>query len=75
MFTKCIFESRKIILKNSIFTFTTQNLTIPIIQLDKYLNKSEGWKQECKLASECLHEAGIIILRDSVKYNFNTLES
>jgi hypothetical protein len=71
MFTKYLYKSSKCILKNSKYTFSSQDLTMPIIQLDKYINKSQGWEQECKLASECLHDTGILVIKDSVKINLN----
>jgi len=49
------------------FNFTSMNLEVPTINLEKFINKSQGWEQECKLAAECLHETGILVLQDSVK--------
>lgn len=41
---------------------------IPTIDLDKFINKKQNWESECKLAAECLHETGIMIVKDPVKH-------
>jgi hypothetical protein len=53
------------------FNFSSMNLDIPTINLEKFINKSQGWEQECKLAAECLHDTGILVLQDSVKFEIN----
>jgi hypothetical protein len=44
----------------------SEHLEMPIIDLRKYLNKSEGWERECKLTADCLHDTGILVVRDPV---------
>jgi hypothetical protein len=44
----------------------SEDLEMPIIDLRKYLNKSEGWERECKLTADCLHDTGILVVRDPV---------
>ena len=39
---------------------------IPIVDIDKFLNKSQNWEKECKIAAECLHDTGIMIVKDPV---------
>jgi hypothetical protein len=61
--------TRKLISKFSKYTirnFSVGELTMPVIDLAKFINKSEGWKEECKLVGECLHETGILVVRDPV---------
>lgn len=48
------------------FNFSSYDLDIPTINLDKFMNKSQGWEQECKIAADCLHDTGILVVRDSV---------
>lgn len=52
------------------FCGSIDELQIPTIDLDKFLNKSQNWERECKLAAECLHDTGIMIVRDPVRINF-----
>lgn len=47
------------------YSFSTE-LNVPVIDLDKFMNKTEGWKDECKKTAECLHETGILLIKDSV---------
>lgn len=44
----------------------TQELKLPIIDVEKYLKKSNGWEAECKLVADCLHETGILCIKDPV---------
>lgn len=53
-------------LKSCSFKPFSQAISLPTIDVDKYLNKSQGWEKECKLASDCLHETGILIIKDPV---------
>lgn len=53
--------------KFSKFNFSSYDLEVPIINFDKFINKSQGWEQECKLAAECLHDTGILVVKDSVQ--------
>ena len=41
-------------------------LDMPIVDIDKFLNKGENWERECKTAAECLNQSGIMIVRDTV---------
>jgi hypothetical protein len=41
-------------------------LNMPIIDIDKFNNKSQGWESECKLLADCLHDTGIIVIKDRV---------
>jgi hypothetical protein len=52
------------------FSTSSLDLTMPIIDMDKFINKSQGWEKECKIAAECLHDTGIIVIKDPVKINF-----
>ena len=52
--------------KFSKFRFT-QDLTMPIIDFDKFLNKSQGWEAECKLTADCLHDTGILCVKENVR--------
>ena len=46
----------------------SEELKMPVIDLKKFLDKSEGWEKECKLTAECLHDTGILVVKDPVKY-------
>jgi hypothetical protein len=59
-----IFSS--ILNKVSKFNFSSTDLTVPTIDLDKFTNKREGWEKECKLTADCLHDTGILVIKDSV---------
>lgn len=48
--------------------FQSTELTLPVINVDKYLKKSEGWQTECKLVAECLHETGVLCIKDPVSH-------
>eukprot|EP00347_Sterkiella_histriomuscorum_P013073 403366126 len=37
---------------------------VPIIDVEKYLNKEDGWEVECDKVAECLHKFGILIFKD-----------
>lgn len=45
----------------------SEDLSMPVIDFKKFLNKSEGWEKECKLTAECLHDTGILVVRDPVR--------
>ncbi len=47
----------------------SSELNLPIIDVEKYLNKSEGWKAECKLVAECLHDTGVLCIKDPVRFH------
>jgi hypothetical protein len=56
-------------LKNRLFktqTFSFTELSMPIVDLRKFIQKSQGWENECKLTAECLNETGILVIRDPV---------
>jgi len=48
------------------FNFSSYDLEVPTIDSDKFINKSQGWEQECKIAAECLHDTGILVVKDKV---------
>lgn len=56
------------LLKNVIKAFSSSNdeVKIPTIDIYKFINKSQNWETECKLAAECLHDTGIMIVKDPV---------
>lgn len=38
---------------------------MPVIDIQAYFEKKEGiWENECKKVAECLHNFGILIIRD-----------
>ena len=48
----------------------SEDLTMPVIDFKKFLDRSEGWEKECKLTAECLNETGILCIKDPVsKFN------
>ena len=47
-------------------SFFSEDLNMPIIDFKKFLDRSEGWEKECKLTAECLHDTGILVVRDPV---------
>lgn len=50
-------------LKNQHFSFS-KVLDLPIIDVNKYLNRVEGWEKECKIVSDCLYETGVLCIKD-----------
>lgn len=50
------------------FSGSIKEFHIPTFDLDKFINKKQNWEKECKLVAECLHETGIIIVKDPVKH-------
>jgi hypothetical protein len=52
--------------KQTIRNFSVKELSMPIIDLTKFINKSEGWEKDCKTISDCLHETGILVVKDPV---------
>ncbi len=61
-------SSSNTFLKKSIRNFSSElnEANMPTIDIDKFINKGQNWEKECKLAAECLHETGIMVVRDSV---------
>ena len=47
--------------------YKVSELTMPVIYMDKFMNRSEGWEKECKTLAECLNETGIMVVKDKVK--------
>ncbi len=52
---------------NRLFCLSVDDINMPIIDIDKFLNKGQNWERECKNAADSLHETGIMIVKDSVK--------
>ncbi len=42
---------------------------LPIIQLDKFLQKNADYMEECKKVVDCLHKYGILIVKDPVRFS------
>jgi hypothetical protein len=59
---KLIKNISKITIKN----FSVSELSMPIIDLSKFINKSEGWEKDCKTVGDCLHDTGILVVKDPV---------
>jgi len=38
---------------------------IPTVDVEKFLNRGEGWEEECKKAAESFHLYGVVIMKDS----------
>ena len=63
---------------NSIFKISKKNiseLTLPVIDAKKYMNKSQNWESECKLVAQCFHETGVLAVLDPVSIFLRILES
>lgn len=45
-------------------------LSLPTIDVNKYLNKSTGWEKEAKLVADCLHDTGVLVIKDPVRNLF-----
>ncbi len=67
----CGLKNIQTIFKVQKFNFS-EDLTMPIIDFKKFLDRSEGWEKECKITAECLHDTGILCIRDPVS-NLNFL--
>lgn len=39
-------------------------IDVPTVDIQKWLDKAEGWKEECQKAAESLHQYGIVIIKD-----------
>ena len=39
-------------------------LELPSVDAQKFLAKAEGWEEECKKAAECLHNYGVVVMKD-----------
>ena len=50
-----------------LFSSSNDTLEVPIIDFDLFLNKREGWQNECKKVAECLNQTGILVVKDPVK--------
>jgi len=48
------------------FSSSLNQVNMPTIDIDKFINKGQNWENECKLAADCLHETGIMVVRDQV---------
>lgn len=46
--------------------FSSDTIEIPTIDFDKFLNRREGWQQECRLVADCLNETGVLVVKDPV---------
>lgn len=40
-------------------------IVIPTVDVEAFMNKSEGWEEQCKIAAESLHKYGIVVMKDS----------
>lgn len=51
-----------------IFTVSkeTNKISVPTIDIAKFLDKTEGWEAECEIVTECLKETGILVIKDPV---------
>jgi hypothetical protein len=62
----------KLIRTHNMFNLSRKNfssqydLTVPTINLNKFMNKSQGWDSEAKLAAECIHDTGILVVKNEV---------
>ncbi len=63
MLTRRLFKNLS---KMTIRNFSVSELSMPIIDLSKFINKSEGWEKDCKTVGDCLHDSGILVVRDPV---------
>ncbi len=66
-FSSCVKNACQSFLRLKKSNFSDE-LTMPIIDFKKFLNKGEGWEKECKTTAECLHETGILVVKDPVNY-------
>jgi hypothetical protein len=48
--------------------YKVPDLAMPVIDMHKYMTKSEGWEKECNTLAECLHETGIVVVKDRVSF-------
>lgn len=64
---KLLSYSFKSLSKVNKFRFSTDTVSMPVIDMDKFMNKREGWESECKLTADCLHETGILVVKDTVR--------
>ncbi len=61
----CNLKSMQKLLKIQKSNFS-DDMTMPVIDFKKFLDRSEGWEKECKLTAECLYETGILCVKDPV---------
>jgi isopenicillin N synthase-like dioxygenase len=40
-------------------------LELPSVDAQKFLEKAEGWEEEAKKAADCLHNYGVVVLKDA----------
>ena len=69
MKSKFITKSNKFAYKFFSKQFSNE-LNLPIVDVAKYLKKSQGWESECKLVSDCFNETGVLAIRDPVRIFF-----
>lgn len=69
------FPKQNNIFRNFLNKKFSEFVDIPTIDFQKFLNKSEGWKSECQKVADCLHDTGILIIKDPVIFKLNILES
>ena len=60
-------RKNQFIAKNLFSTISSDSIEIPTIDFDKFLNRREGWQNECKIVADCLNETGILVVKDPVK--------
>jgi hypothetical protein len=46
---------------------SNDTLEVPTIDFDLFLNKRPGWQDECEKVANCLHQTGILVVKDPVK--------
>jgi hypothetical protein len=47
---------------------SNDTLEVPTIDFDLFLNKRPGWQDECEKVANCLHQTGILVVKDPVKH-------
>ena len=54
MLTKVIFRK----------AYEFSSVAVPAVDLARYLNKAEGWKEDCKLVADLMHNYGLVYAND-----------
>lgn len=63
---KVCLKNNKNIIKN--IKKSVSELTLPVIDAKKYMNKSQNWESECKLVAQCFYETGVLAVLDPVRF-------
>jgi hypothetical protein len=47
------------------FLYSYSHIKVPSVNLDRFLNGSKGWEEDCKEVADILHRFGLLYVKDT----------